>query len=105
MMREKYQKERANLGLPPVGPRFESFDDIWNRDEELRVEVQKEQEKQWQELREKDERFRQHVKSRWETKDGREYQVPEMVPAFDEAAFSLLVPEPEAVVQETAAQS
>ena len=39
----------------------------------------REQKKAWEELKEKDERFRQHVKTRWEPKDGRKYDLDQVV--------------------------
>lgn len=104
VMREKYRKERENLGLPPLRPRFESFEEVWSGDEELRAEIQNEQEKQWQKLREKDDKFRQHVKSRFEPKDKTEYEVPVIVPPLDRAVFDSLLPQPEVLAQEDAAQ-
>lgn len=89
-MMEKFAGERKNFGLPPMRPQFESFEQAWENDEELRNQVREEQEKQWQELREKDERFRQHVKSRWESKDKTKYQRSRVVPEFDKEAFEAL---------------
>jgi large subunit ribosomal protein L28 len=92
-MIKKYQAERNNLGLSPNRPPLETFDEAWERDEELRKEVQQEQEKQWLGLKEKDERFQRHVKSRWQSSDKKSYSPAKIVPPFDEAAFRLLLPE------------
>ena len=87
MIRQRHQQEREKLGLPPNRPRFESFKEVWDRDPELRLEVQREQEQQWQEMRKKDKRFLQHVVTRWEPKDKKRYKPPEGVPPFNKAAF------------------
>lgn len=89
-MRATFQQQRKKLGLPPNRPAFESFDEVWEKDLELRREVKEEQEKQWQELKERDNRFRQHVMSHWED-DYRKTKKPKsVVPPFDEAAFESL---------------
>ncbi len=93
IMHQQYEKERKNLGLPPRRSRLETFEEAWKSDEKLRDEVQKEQETRWQELREKDERFRKHVKSRWAPKDKKNYIAPRVVPGFDEVAFEALKPD------------
>jgi len=73
-MREKFAKERENLGLPP-STSWEAqtpFDQAWE-DEALRTEMLREQKEAWEALKEKDERFMAHVKTRWEPKDKKEY--------------------------------
>jgi large subunit ribosomal protein L28 len=93
LMRQKFQKERENLGLPPSMEWFKTFEEAWENDEELRMEVQKEQEKQWHELREKEKRFRNHVRTRWEPKDKKKYRSGRAVPDFDVESFNSLIPE------------
>ena len=89
-MRTKFQRERKNLGLPQDRLRFESFEEAWKEDQELRREMKEEQEKQWQELVKRDNRFRQHVMSHWED-DYRKTKKPRsVVPPFDEAALESL---------------
>ncbi|KAF7512015.1 hypothetical protein GJ744_002728 [Endocarpon pusillum] len=89
-MRAEFQQQRKKLGLPLNHPCFESFDEVWEKDQELKREVKEEQEKQWQELKERDNRFRQHVMSHWED-DYRKTKKPKIVvPPFDEAAFESL---------------
>lgn len=95
-MRRKYAKERKNLGLPPSRPPTETFEQAWESDANLRAEVEEEQAKRWQELRDKDLRFRQHVISRWVPKDKTKYPMSEMVPRFDEAAFKSITQEEDA---------
>jgi len=73
-MREKFAKERDNLGLPPstsMEP-LAPFEKAWE-DEALKAEMLREQKEAWEALKEKDERFMQHVKTRWEPKDKREW--------------------------------
>jgi large subunit ribosomal protein L28 len=89
-MRLKFAKERKKLGLPRPPPRHETFEQAWERDEELRKEVQLEQAREWQELREKELRFHKHVKSRWR-KDNARYSMPRVVPLLDVAAFDSFV--------------
>jgi large subunit ribosomal protein L28 len=89
-MQQKFQKERSALGLLPPPPRNETFEQAWERDEELRKEVKLEQERQWRELKEKDLRFLKHVRSRW-AGDVAGYQTPPVVPTFDKAAFNSFV--------------
>ena len=86
-MQSKFAEERRKLGLPPPPSRYETFEKAWKRDEELRQEVQIEQERQWRELKEKDLRFQMHVRSRW-VKDNAKYSTPGVVPNLDVAAFN-----------------
>jgi large subunit ribosomal protein L28 len=94
-MKERFRNERANLGLPPA-QQYPTFEKAWEKDPELREVVQKEQEKQWQEMREKEKRFREHVHSRWEPKDKTKYRPPKVVPEFDAETFQSIIPEEEA---------
>jgi large subunit ribosomal protein L28 len=77
MMRKKFAEERAKLGLPATFDLSKSkpeaaFEKVW-ADENARAEMLREQKKAWEALKEKDERFREHVKTRWEPKDKRGY--------------------------------
>jgi large subunit ribosomal protein L28 len=79
MMQRKFAGEREKLGLQAAitGPLLkpeEEFEQVWE-DGDARAEMLREQKKAWEALKEKDERFRQHVKTRWEPKDGREYNL------------------------------
>ena len=52
----------------------EEFEQVWKNDD-TRTELLREQKKAWEDLREKDERFREHVKTRWEPKDKKTYSL------------------------------
>ena len=92
-MKARLAEERKRLGLPPAKPQFDLFEKAWEKDEELREEVRQEQKRQWQELREKDEKFRRHMESRFRpSKDYKSYRPRRVVPAFDDAAFDALMP-------------
>lgn len=73
-MREKFAKERKNLGLPPstsMEPLL-PFEQAWE-DQSVRDEMLREQKEAWEALKEKEERFVAHVKTKWEPRDKREY--------------------------------
>lgn len=77
MMQQKFAEERKKLGLQLASTDTslkpeEAFERVWE-DENARAEMLREQKKAWEALKEKDERFRQHVKTRWEPKDKRAY--------------------------------
>jgi large subunit ribosomal protein L28 len=77
IMQKKFAEERATLGLPATvhNPKLQPekvFEQIWE-DENARAEMLREQKKAWEALKEKDERFREHVKTTWEPKDKRGY--------------------------------
>ena len=57
------------------------FDEIWN-DDEARAEMLEEQKQVWEELRQRDERFQRHVKTRWEPKDKKDYEADFVVRAL-----------------------
>ena len=78
-MQKKFAEERTKFGLQPAGTEAssnpeEAFQQVWV-DDAARAEMLREQKKAWEELKEKDERFREHVKTRWEPKDKREYDL------------------------------
>lgn len=91
LMKKKFKKERKKLGLSHNRPSAEGFEEVWEEDQELRNELKKEQEKQWQELKAKDDRFRQHVMSRWEDEYRKAKKPRSVVPPFDEAAFESMI--------------
>jgi large subunit ribosomal protein L28 len=79
MMRRKFAEERQKLGLQASAMDLrlkpeEAFEQVWE-DGDARAEMLREQKKAWEALKEKDERFREHVKTRWEPKDKREYNL------------------------------
>ena len=80
MMQQKFAEERKKLGLQAPGQwkPGQTFEQLWAHDA-ARTEMLREQKKAWEELKEKDERFRQHVKTRWEPKDGRKYDLDQAV--------------------------
>ena len=92
-MQQQLEEERERLSLPPAKPHFESFEEAWAADEELREEVRETQMRQWQELKEKDARFRSHMTRRWKPtdKDKTRRKAASVVPNFDMEAFDSLV--------------
>jgi len=73
-MREKFAEERKNLGLPPstsMEPLL-PFEQAWE-DKNVQAEMLREQKEAWEALKEKEERFLAHVKTKWEPRDKREY--------------------------------
>ena len=71
------REELANPGKPaklvPLRKQLEAeFEKIWE-DDDARNELLREQKEAWEDLRKKDDRFRQHVKTRWEKADKNEY--------------------------------
>jgi large subunit ribosomal protein L28 len=80
MMQQKFAEERKKLGLQAPGQwkPGQTFEQLWSNDA-ARTEMLREQKKAWEELKEKDEKFRQHVKTRWEPKDGRKYDLDQAV--------------------------
>lgn len=89
LMKEKFAKERENLGLPqqmgPVTP----FEKAW-KDPAYREQALAEVEAGWRKLAEADERFLAHVEKNWESKDEREYEKKRMIPDFDTIAAPVL---------------
>ncbi len=73
-MQEKFAQERESLGLPPstCTETLAPFEEAWENDD-LKAEMLREQKEAWEALKEKDERFMQHVKTRWEPKDKKEW--------------------------------
>ena len=63
--KKKFAAERKKLGLEASASEVESFDEAYRREQD---ELLEEKKKQWQALREKDERFVEHVRSKWEPK-------------------------------------
>ena len=79
MMSEKFAEERAKLGLPATFDISKSkpetaFEKVW-ADENARAEILRGQKKAWEALKEKDERFRRHVRTKWEPTDKRGYNL------------------------------
>lgn len=70
MMRLKFAEERRNLGLPPRSntESLKEFEEVWS-DETLRAEMLREQKEAWETLKEKDDKFMEHVKTTWLPKD------------------------------------
>lgn len=92
-IRKRHQEERRKLGLALHKRPCPVFDKAWETDENLREEVRIEQEKRWQELKEKDERFRRHAKTQFRRKDGeKQHEIAQVVPDFDTQAFESLLP-------------
>ena len=75
---EEFTLERERLPIPtPAGMKLreqpiEAFERLWE-DDAVKADMLREQKKAWEELKEKDERFREHVRTRWEPKDKRTY--------------------------------
>lgn len=105
-MKEQLEGERERLGLPPAKPNSESFEEAWEEDGELREEVRETQMRQWQELKEKDAKFRTHITRRWRPtdKDKTRRKAARVVPNFDMEAFDSLIsvePEQQEAVQDS----
>ena len=67
-MRKQFIEERAKYGLDNKGSLEETFEEVWN-DEMRRQELVKLQDEAWEKLRDKDERYAEHVRSQWDTAD------------------------------------
>lgn len=76
-MKQRLQEERKKLGLKEPAATFEEV----MEDDELREEILATQEQVWHKLQEQDQKFKNHVLSRW-TKDYKKYHVKDMVPAW-----------------------
>ena len=82
------QKLAKPAKLEPLQNQLEAeFEKIWE-DDDARNELLREQKEAWEELRKKDDRFRQHVKTRWEKADKNEYDLEPVV--RDPNTFRLL---------------
>lgn len=77
-MLARFDKERAELGLPQATSLRAAFEDVWN-DNEQRTKLLEQQELAWSDLRQAASRFEEHVRKHWiENGEEVDYTIPEM---------------------------
>ncbi|KAL9619626.1 MAG: hypothetical protein Q9160_005813 [Pyrenula sp. 1 TL-2023] len=79
-MQQKYEAERANMGLPTHSYVAEPYDIVKVKPGFLE-EVRAEQSNAWEKLREKDARFRSHIQRQWNRHDGVPWRIHPIVDA------------------------
>ena len=80
MMRKEFSQQRSALMMEGEMPWLETFQEAWRRTS-FRHEFMRSQTQAWAALRERDEKFKKHVKTKWEPADKTDYDNMEvMVP-------------------------
>ncbi|ETN37794.1 uncharacterized protein HMPREF1541_07417 [Cyphellophora europaea CBS 101466] len=67
-VQKQFRDERRKLGLPENDPTEETFADVWN-DPKRRQQLIAQQDQAWENLREKMEKWDEHVKRQWDASD------------------------------------
>ena len=93
-MQEKYKAERADLGLRPRSKPYETFEEAMSR-QQFQREIRKEQKAAWEELREKDLRFKRHVRQHWGKTDDTPWRTAATIRKMGRRQLDPLAPVPE----------
>jgi large subunit ribosomal protein L28 len=87
-IREKFQKQRLALGLPEADPAVETFQQAYARSE-VRQEIQRLQTDAWNELKEKNKRFEEHIKSRLTEKEKEKFHLKPMTVLMNQSPSTI----------------